>query len=153
MKWRQVALRQEGVGQGRAHVHGNCPGLCAESSGRKTPWRSFCQNVASAKTRRASMPGLSRFECGFDGVVDAEELMILGEDFCCAGFMLREKGKVLRQIEQAVGFAGSAQKDFEGDAAGSHSDSIRFQSKKRSQSAVREPILASVPLEAIKKAL
>lgn len=63
------------------------------------------------------MAELAGFEHRSDGVVDAEELMVLTEDFYQPSFVLGEQSEILDQIEQAAAVAGPSQHDFEGDTA------------------------------------
>jgi hypothetical protein len=64
------------------------------------------------------MPGLAGRQHGGDGVVDAEELVILSEDFHNAGLVLRKQREVFHEVEQPVLVAGSANHDFQGHPAG-----------------------------------
>ena len=54
------------------------------------------------KHPRPPMPERARLQHGRNGVVDAEVLMILPEDFDQPRFVLREQGEVLHQVYQAA---------------------------------------------------
>ena len=55
------------------------------------------------------MPQLARFEHRGDGVVHAEELVILPDDFHQPRLVLREQREILHQVEQARPVARPAQ--------------------------------------------
>jgi hypothetical protein len=48
------------------------------------------------------------FQGGGDGFVDADHLMVLGDDLDQAALAVNEQGEVLDDIEQALRLAGAA---------------------------------------------
>jgi hypothetical protein len=60
---------------------------------------------------------LAGFEHLANGVIDAEELVVLADDLDQPGLVFREQREVLDQIEQAGAVAGAAQHHFERHAA------------------------------------
>jgi hypothetical protein len=65
----------------------------------------------------APVAQLARFEHRGDGVIDAEELVVLADDLDQPGLVLGKQREVLDQIEQAGGVAGAAQHHFQRHAA------------------------------------
>ena len=58
------------------------------------------------------------FADGLDGLVDAEELVVFGDDFDERAFSGIEKGVVFDEVEESVFFAGALDYGVEGDDAG-----------------------------------
>ena len=69
------------------------------------------------KHAAAPVPGFARFEHRGDGVVHAEELVILPDDFHQPGLMLREQREILHQVEQPRLVARPAQHHLQRHAA------------------------------------
>ena len=55
---------------------------------------------------------------GIDGALDAEELVVLGDELDGAALDIGIDGEVLDEIEEASGIAGAADEGFEGDGGG-----------------------------------
>ena len=82
-----------------------------------------------------------------------EVLVVLSDDLHQPGLVLGEEGEVLDHVEQARGSQVPRSITSSDTRRGSSSRSMRFHSKKRSQSAVSEPTRLSVPFEAMRRAL
>ena len=59
----------------------------------------------------AALVVLDPLDC-LDGAVDAEHLVVLGDNLLDATARLLEPNEVLHQIEEAAGFAGAPQHPF-----------------------------------------
>ena len=72
-----------------------------------------CEALAAAlrlpEYAAATVPQLARGEHRGGGVVRAEELVILPDDFHQPGLVLREQGEILHQVEQPLPVARPAQ--------------------------------------------
>jgi hypothetical protein len=102
---------------------------------------------------RPPVPLLAGGERGLDGVVHAEELMVLPRIFA-SPLLCSEKSVKFRARSRSRSWSHVPRSSTSSDTRrGSSSRSMRFQSKKRPQSAVSEPTLASVPFEAMSSAL
>ena len=101
----------------------------------------------------APAAGLAGREHRGDGIVDAEELVVLADDLHQSGLVLGEEREVLHHIEQSRLSQVPRIITSSDTRRGSSSLSMRFHSKKRSQSAVSEPTRLSVPFDAMSKAL
>jgi hypothetical protein len=55
------------------------------------------------------MPPAASLQGGGDGVVDAQELVVLGNDLHQPALAVCEQGEVLDVVEQALRLAGAAQ--------------------------------------------
>jgi hypothetical protein len=65
----------------------------------------------------APMAQLARLQHRGDGVIDAEELVVLADDLDQPGLVFGKQREVLDQIEQAAAVAGAAQHHFQRHAA------------------------------------
>ena len=62
---------------------------------------------------RPAMPSAPGFQGGGDSVVDAEHLVVLGDDLHQTALAVAEQGEVLDVIEQALGLAGAPQQHLQ----------------------------------------
>ena len=92
------------------HHEGPVAGYFAQDLlGKEDHGKALPAALRLPKDPAASMSHRARFQRRGDGVVHAEELMILPKDLHQPGFVLGEKGEILHQIEQPRFVASPAQ--------------------------------------------